>query len=93
MQPVTNITGWALQFTLKRHPADAVALVTKTTAGGGITVTDAVNGLFTINMLSADTTAAGVGDGGYVYDVQRVDSGNRIVLAFGPISIMPQLAL
>ena len=44
MSPATNISGWTLQFTLRKQYGDTTALVTKT-IGSGITITDSTNGV------------------------------------------------
>lgn len=88
MTPVTNITGWSLQFTLRKNYGDATALVTKT-VGAGITVTDATNGVFKITLASADTANLALGN--YVYDVERTDVGNRTVLSIGNLNILPEV--
>jgi hypothetical protein len=83
--PAGGISGWALAFYLKKAYTDAVALVTKT-SGSGITVTDAVNGVFTVTLATADTDQT---PGNYVYDVWRTDSGQETALAHGRFSIGP----
>ena len=90
MTPATAITGWTLQFTLRKQYGDATALVTKTT-GAGITITDATNGIFKVTLASADT--AGLDLRAYVYDIQRIDSGNRTVLTIGNLTLLPEVAL
>jgi hypothetical protein len=90
MSPATTITGWTLQFTLRKQFGDATALVTKT-IGSGITVTDATNGVFTVSLASADTS--GLDLRAYVYDIQRTDSGNRTVLTIGNVTLLPEVTL
>jgi hypothetical protein len=92
LSPATNITGWGLQFTVKRGYEDGTALLTKTTAGG-ITITDAANGVFKITLASDDTNNATVGAGAYVFDVQRTDGGSRAVLTIGTFTVFPEVAL
>jgi hypothetical protein len=88
MSPATNITGWSLQFTVRKNFGDATALITKT-IGSGITVTDLTNGIFKIAVANADTS--GLTPGAYVYDVERTDSGNRTVLTTGYLNILPEV--
>jgi hypothetical protein len=83
--PAGGISGWALAFYLKQKYPDLAALVTKT-GGSGITVTDAVNGVFTVTLATADTDQT---PGNYVYDVWRTDSGQETALAHGRFSIGP----
>ena len=54
MSPATGISGWSLQFTLRKNYGDPSPLLTKT-IGSGITVTDSVNGVFKIAIADADT--------------------------------------
>ncbi|OAI46891.1 hypothetical protein AYO44_10570 [Planctomycetaceae bacterium SCGC AG-212-F19] len=90
MAPATAITGWSLQFTLRKQFGDATPLVTKTT-GAGITITDAANGVFKVTLASADT--ANLDLRAYVYDIQRTDTGNRTVLTTGNLTLLPEVAL
>jgi predicted RecA/RadA family phage recombinase len=88
LSPVTNITGWSLQFTLRKNYGDTSAILTKT-IGAGITVTDVTNGVFKIALANADT--ANLAPGVYVYDVERTDAGNRTVLTIGYLNILPEV--
>src|SRR5262249_27360661 len=90
MTPATNITGWSLQFTLRKQYGDSTALITKTT-GAGITITDATNGVFKVTLPSADTQALDLR--AYVFDIQRTDAGNRTVLTIGNTTVLPEVAL
>jgi hypothetical protein len=86
--PVTNITGWSLQFTVRKQYGDATALITKT-VGAGITITDATNGVFKVAIANGDT--ANLAPGAYVYDIQRIDAGFRTVLSTGTMNILPEV--
>ena len=88
MSPATGISGWSLQFTLRKNYGDPTPLLTKT-IGAGITVTDAVNGVFTIALANADT--ANLAPGAYVYDIERTNAGNRTVLTIGVLNILPEV--
>jgi len=90
MSPATNITGWTLQFTVRKAYGDAAALITKTT-GAGITITDATNGVFTVSIASADTLD--LEQRAYVFDIQRTNSGNRTVLTIGNLTLLPEVTL
>jgi hypothetical protein len=90
MAPPTSISGWTLQFTLRKQHGDATALITKT-SGAGITVTDSTNGIFKVTLASADTSALDLR--AYVYDIQRTDSGSRTVLTIGNLTLLPEVAL
>jgi len=51
------LTGWTIRFIVKRRPGDPdnEAVITKTTADGGIQITDAAQGLYTVPITPADT--------------------------------------
>jgi hypothetical protein len=50
-----NLTGASLTYIIAAHDG-AAAIITKTTADGGITVTNAAGGLLSVSLASADTT-------------------------------------
>ena len=50
-----NLTGKRVLWAAKRHPSET-AVVSKSSTAGGITVTDAANGLATVTILPADTS-------------------------------------
>jgi hypothetical protein len=91
MSPTTNISGWTLAFTLKKLYTDNTPVFTKTTGGGGITITDSVNGVFTITIASADTS--GLDLRAYAFDIQRTNAGNRTVLTIGNLTLLPEVNL
>ncbi len=84
-ETVTAINGWHLQFILRRRPGQP-ALITKTT-GSGITITDAVNGVFAVQLSKADLAA--LAPGKYWYSALRTDSGFEDVLAYGEVMVLP----
>ena len=66
-----NITGFALAYTLWKHPDDTTALLTKT-VGSGIVITDAPNGIGRIIFVPADT--ATLKSGVYFHKLARTDA-------------------
>ena len=90
MAPAANITGWTLQFTMRKQFGDSSALITKTN-GSGITITDAANGVFKVTLASADTATLDLR--AYVFDIQRIDAGNRTVLTIGNVTLLPEVTL
>lgn len=76
-----NITGWALEWVLRVVPASTAASLTKTTGGGGITITSGAGGICEVAIADADTI--NLGEDRYFYTLRRSDSGNEVVLAFG----------
>lgn len=87
MTPVTNITGWALAFNIRRSPDDPTALVTKTTLSG-MSITNPSNGVFTITLDRADTRDLDYRE--LFFDIQRTDTGFRTVLTYGSCTLLPK---
>lgn len=81
----TDITGWAVAFTLHAKLDDAAALITKTTANGGIVLTTPASGLLTVTLLATDT--ANLPAGMYFYRVERTDTGADAVLSWGSFEL------
>lgn len=90
MAPATVITGWTLAFKLRKTFGDTV-LVTKTTGGSGITITDATNGVFTVTIPKASTQDLDAR--AYVFDVARTDSGFQKILTIGALTLLPEVNL
>jgi hypothetical protein len=84
MSPATDITGWALKFSVRDN--SRTLMFTAKTVGSGITITDAGSGVFTVTILTADTGAMTPG-GVYSYDVWRTDSTHEARLAYGPVQV------
>jgi hypothetical protein len=90
MDPAEAVTGWALAFYVRARPEyGSAALVTRTTAAGGITITDGPGGVFAVAVPAASTLALPVGR--YRYDVWRTDSGSEVMLAYGACDVLPQV--
>jgi hypothetical protein len=82
-----DVSGWALSWILKRKETDADvdALLTKTTAGGGIALTTPGSGLVTVTVLDTDTDS--FQPGAYHHELKRTDAGFETVLTFGRVSL------
>jgi hypothetical protein len=72
---VANITGWTLQWKLEVAQGGATSV---TKAG---VVTDGPNGIATVTLLTADTSA--LPGGTYFHHLDRTDSGFESVLSAG----------
>lgn len=90
-----DITGWALSWILKTdvHVADADAVLEKTTAAGGITITGTYNSSIASNtqrvvVTILDTDTASEDPGTYVYSLKRTDAGSEVVLAYGQLQLI-----
>lgn len=80
-----NITGWTLSYMWKRSPsaADSAAVLTKTTAAGGIVLTTAASGICTVTI--ADTDTDSITPGTLYHELKRMDAGNETVLTTGTV--------
>lgn len=78
-----NITGWTLSWVLKRKTSDAdvSAILTKTTAAGGIALTTAASGIATVTIADTDTDTFTPGT--YYHELKRTDAGFETVLITG----------
>jgi hypothetical protein len=82
--PVGGVAGWTLGFWVRKDTlAGSLVVVTKT-SGSGITLVDAVAGIWTVLLSSADTKQT---TGTYLFDLWRTDAGDETALAQGRFSI------
>lgn len=80
-----NITGWALEWTLRRTIAEAdPPVLTKSTASG-ITITGGAQGQLRVTILDTDTNTLPARV--YQYALKRTEDGSETVLAFGKADI------
>lgn len=84
------ITGWSLRFALsdsKRSPT----LLSKTTGGGGIVITNGAAGICTVTIASSDLIMSPSDpnrlDRAMYYSLSRTDSGSRGILAEGKFTL------
>lgn len=90
MDPEQAIAGWALAFYLRARPEYGDdPLVTRTTAAGGIVISDGAGGVFQVTIPAATTLALPIAR--YRYDVWRIDSGYETVLAYGAADVLGQV--
>jgi hypothetical protein len=89
LTPPTNITGWSLTFTIRDKLGGAVKITKDNGGTGGLTLTDAINGVFKVTIARADTLTLAVQS--YVYDIRRTDSGNNAIVAFGSIQLRQEV--
>jgi hypothetical protein len=84
-----DLTGCSLKWELfawasgpKYGVPEATAIVTKTTGGGGITVTDPAGGILEVNVLAADTGSLVPTDQGnamHWHELQMTDTDGKIL--------------
>jgi hypothetical protein len=89
LTPPTSISGWSLTFTVRDRPGGTVKLTKDNGGTGGLTITDAGNGVFKVTIARADTQTLTVQ--AYVYDIRRTDSGNNAIIAFGSINLKQEV--
>jgi len=83
---IIDITGWSIEWVLREDPDTSTVLVTKDNGGnGGLSITNAVNGIFQVTMDAADTSA--LPEGRYAYGASRTDTGLRGLLVYGDASL------
>jgi hypothetical protein len=75
-----DISGWSLEWVLRRSPAGGTANITKTD-GDGISITDGAGGILQVTISDQDTID--LGPASYFHTLRRDDDGNEIVLSFG----------
>lgn len=78
------LQGYVLEFYIKNDVEEADGVPEYTSAAnGGITITDATLGKFTIQMLSAQLATPGE----YRYHLDALTNGKRLTVAYGPFVI------
>jgi len=90
---VINITGYTFRGSIKESAQDTAAVKAFT-----CTITDAVNGVFTVGLTDTETAALpATGDtydeySEYVYDIEMEDSGGVVTrLLNGAVSVSPEV--
>jgi hypothetical protein len=73
-----NLAGATIKWSMKEtDDEDATALITKSTGGAGVTVTNAAAGIFQVEIADTDTEDLAVGK--YVHEATITTSGGRII--------------
>lgn len=82
-----TMTGWALEWVLRRSAASSTATLTKTTGAGEIAISNGAgtNDRATVTITDDDTLNLVAGT--YEYALRRADAGNEQVLAFGKLEL------
>ncbi len=76
-----DISGYALEWVMREAPNSTNAAITKTTGGGGITITDGPGGVCSVAIEDTDTLS--LLPGRYFHTLRRTDDGVETVLSFG----------
>jgi hypothetical protein len=80
-----NITGWNIAFNLWRLGPQIQLVLTKTVAGGGITIINGPGSQYQINWLAADGIT--LGPGLYWHESDRTDTGQEGILTYGNVTV------
>jgi hypothetical protein len=90
-----DVSGWSLSWMLKKREsdADASAVITKTTAGGGITIENGPLGYVRVLIADTDTQAVGIRAGVYMHELKRTDAGLEAPVIKGMAVLRPSLHL
>lgn len=93
---VVDITGWAISWLVKVRESDldASAILTKTTANGGVTITGVYNASPTLNAQVArvsinDEETDAMTEALYHHELRRTDAGFETPLIEGSLHIHP----
>lgn len=81
----TNITGWAVSFTVHAFGDPNVTYISKT-VGSGITLSNATQGEMTIAIDDTDTDSMAATS--YEYRLERTDAGSEFVIGRGVYTLL-----
>lgn len=93
LQEPTNIAGWGIQFQVSKRFDGGSGLIVKSMASGfvngqsGITMVNAAQGIFNINLNGVDTS--GLQPGNYASKCERINSGFHTTLTVGYLILLP----
>ncbi len=82
MNPVVNISGWTIVFTLKSQQGGGPVI------SQAATIVSAAAGTFSVALSHAQLTLP---PATYNHDVHRTDSGSSTVLSIGPFVVQPEV--
>jgi hypothetical protein len=85
-----NISGWTIVCNIWSQTAPPAIVLTKSTANGGLVITNGQPGYFTLSIAEVDTDGVPpLPVGVYPADIWRTDSGSLRCLAKGSLTIEP----
>ena len=82
-----DLTGDTMRMGIRRHATDASEQMLLTTENGGIAITDAPNGKFTINLVYDELRRLAPGD--YAQSLIRIHQGRRLRIWSGTLTHAP----
>lgn len=84
-----NLTGYTARMQIRRKLTDEDVVLELTTANGGIVITNAAQGRFTLNATATQTEALEIRSG--VYDVEFVSGATVTRLLQGAVTVSPEV--
>lgn len=92
MQPPVAIGGWSLQTVVSKRAGGDSNYIVKNAASGyynvsGMNIVNSGQGVFSVSLQSVDTS--GMDYGLFSYNVSRLNSGNRVTLVEGFLTLLP----
>lgn len=82
-----DLTGVTIKWVMKRFVSSASNDVYKDTIGGGVSITDAANGKFTVTIAPSDTKTLAVGT--YYHEAEVTDAlGNVSTVTVGKVTLI-----
>lgn len=85
---IADITGASVKWALKKSVFSASNAVYKDTATGGVSITDAAAGKFTVALAPSDTVTLKPGD--YYHEAEVTDAaGNVSTVTTGKVTLLP----
>lgn len=83
-----DMTGWALEWVVRRSANSPTATFTKTTGATTIAISNGIgtSDLATVTVTDDDTVSLVTGQ--YVHALRRTDAGSEVVLAFGTAELL-----
>lgn len=84
-----NLTGYTARMQIRRKITDTDVVLSLTTSNGGITITNAAQGTFQIDITATQTEALTIKAG--VYDLEMVSGAVVTRLLQGAISVSPEV--
>lgn len=83
----TNVTGWAVTFTVHAYGDPNVTYITKT-VGSGVTISNGLAGEITV--VVEDTDVDNMPPGAYWWRIERTDAGSEFVIGQGSYTVIPK---
>ena len=83
-----TMTGWALEWVVRRSASSTTATLTKTTGAGTVALSNGSGTDDRATVTITDDDTLNLVTGTYVYALRRTDAGSEQVLAFGTLELL-----